>query len=261
MTIMKDGVELLSLRDWQEKAGPKSKDQWKQGRSAMEVARAWLEGGGTELPIEVSTAILAHPNFGCIQSWLAVPEAKLRFDDFPGEPRNSDLVVYAADSHGPYIIGVEAKADEPFDTTVADKLAEAVERYIENSRSNGVRRIEQLAVAMLGLRRPGDPPLKKIRYQLLTACAGALCEAEREQCTRALMLVHEFVTDETDDAKHGINQADLDIFIKRVSHGTVTTVPSGTICGPFKVPGKPLLRENVELFVGKVSRNIRTKSL
>jgi hypothetical protein len=86
------------------------------------------------------------------------------------------------------------------------------------------------------------------------------CEAERHGLPRALMLIHEFVTDKTSDDKHARNAADLDAFIKRLSHGTDRAPRSGEIRGPFLVPGAPLLVTKVSLYVGKVSRDLRSSS-
>ncbi len=66
------------------------------------------------MPPEVLAALATHPNFGPVLSWEAVPEARLRFDSFAGEPRNSDLVVHAEDASGPYVLAIEAKADETY---------------------------------------------------------------------------------------------------------------------------------------------------
>jgi hypothetical protein len=43
MTIIKNGINILTLEDWERHAGPKRQLQWKDGRSAKEAARAWLE--------------------------------------------------------------------------------------------------------------------------------------------------------------------------------------------------------------------------
>lgn len=257
MSITKKGRNIDTLRDWETLAGPKSTNQWVDGRSAKETARAWLEGGGESLPAEILDTITTNPAFGRIDTWHAEPEARLRFDRFPGEPRNSDLAVYAEDARGPYIIAVEAKADEPFGNTVADTMAAALERYLENLRSNGLERIKQLASAILGERQRDDPQLGSLRYQLLTASAGALCEAERCGCARAVLLVHEFITDRTSDPEHERNQSDLNAFVKRLSHGSVRTIRSGELLGPFFVPGVPLLSVEIAFFIGKASRNIR----
>ena len=176
MAITKDGIEIRDLDDWRDRAGPKRTDQWVAHRSAMEAARAWLEGGGQRLPREIESVLRSHPAFGPVIRWDAEPEVQLRFDAFAGEPRNSDLVVHATDAHGPYLIAVEAKADEPFGDTVADTLVAAERRYLQNSNSNGVTRVGQLRQALFGSTEGGDglPVVEALRYQLLTACAGAL---------------------------------------------------------------------------------------
>ena len=258
MSIKKNGSEILTLEEWERFAGPKRPDQWVDGRSAKEVARAWLGAQKSELPEEVNETLLSNPAFARIQKWMAEPEAKLKFDSFPGEPRNSDLAVYAEDAFGPFLIAVEAKADEPFGETVADALAASVERCAEKGQSNGVVRIQQLVDALLGPRQNGEPPLKHLRYQLLTACAGALCKAECNGFDRAVLFIHEFVTSKTSDEKHEANATDLNNFLKRITHGKINSVVSGHLYGPFSVPGVPLLSSQVKLFVGKAMRNLRS---
>ena len=94
-----------------------------------------------------SSGLATNTAFGLVQKWNAEPEAKLCFDAFPGEPRNSDVIVNATDTFGAFLIAVEAKADESFGETVANALAAAVERHVDNPNSNGVVRIQQLAAA------------------------------------------------------------------------------------------------------------------
>lgn len=256
MAIAKNGKEILSLEDWETRAGPKSPGHWKDGRSAKEAARAWIAAAGS-LPAEVNAVLLTHQAFSRISNWDAEPEARLQFDSFAGEPRNSDLVIYANDVHGPFVIAVEAKADESFGEPVARALAAAVERRLKNPRSNGVARIEQLAAALLGPRVGREPQLGDLRYQLLTATAGALCAAERIGAKRAVVLVHEFITAATSDDMHFSNAADLTLFVRRISHNAVLAVDPGHLYGPFVVPGEPLLSAGVQLFVAKAMRNLR----
>jgi hypothetical protein len=257
MSIKKRDIELTSLEEWARLAGPKSADHWVDDRSAKEVARAWLEGKGVTLPSEVNAALIAHPAFGPVLSWDAEPEAKLPFDGFAGETRNTDLSVHAADAQGKYLIAVEAKADEPFSDTVGETLEDALERYLKNKNSNGVNRVQALAQALVGARAPADPMVSDLRYQLLTGCAGALCEANRHGYKRALFLVHEFVSSRTVDENHRRNAADLDLFLHRLSHGATKSIKNGEILGPFNVRGAPLLPHPGFLFIGKVSRNLR----
>jgi hypothetical protein len=205
----------------------------------------------------VNSALIAHRSFGPVLSWDAEPEAKLPFDQVPGETRNTDLSVYARDAHGEYLIAVEAKADEPFSDTVGKTLENALERYLQNPKSNGVSRIQALAQALVGARAASDPWVIHLRYQLFTACAGALCKANQLGYKRTLFLVHAFVTKRTLDENHRRNAADLDLFVHRLSQGAVKSIPSGAIQGPFIVPGSPLLSSPGMLFIGKVSRNLR----
>lgn len=258
MAITKGGRRIETLEEWEMHAGPKRPTQWKDGRSAKEIARAWLSAHGT-FPAEVTEALASHSCFGDITSWEAEPEALQPFDKFGGEPRNCDLAIYANDQYGPLLIAIEAKADESFGQTVAGALATAAKNRLNNPRSNGVARIEQLLVALMGHGLHEDSSLGSLRYQLLTATAGALCAAERVHASRALLLVHEFVTDATSDGKHAINAADLSNFVSYLSRGAVQAVESGNMYGPFVVHGKPLVSTGIQLFVGKVSRILRQR--
>ena len=258
MSITKNGIPLIDLEVWGRLAGPKSVDQWVPDRSAMETARAWLAVSSPQLPEEVDAALRSHPSFGPCIAWRGEPEVQLRFDAFPGEPRNTDLLLVCNDAHGDYLLAVEAKADESFADLASDALADAVEAKIANPRSNALVRIEQLATAILGARVANTPRLRDIRYQLLTATAGVLAEANRRGLSRALLLVHEFVTDKTRDENHQRNAADLGHFVARLSSGRINALAPGSIVGPFAVPGAPLFNKSPLLFVGKVSRNIRS---
>lgn len=248
---------LSSLEDWRKYAGPKSSNQWADGRSAKEVAIAWLTGGDG-LPPEVASTLREHPRFGPVLEWQAEPEAKLRFDSFAGEPRNSDLAVRARDSFGSYLIAVEAKADESYGESVARTIEAAEKRFRDNPRSNGLARIEQLTKALFGASTAENPELLGLRYQLLTSSAGALCEAERLGYTRTVLLIHEFVTAKTKDTNHSRNAYDLMRFLQALSLGVASELVPGILYGPFTVPGRALLQNGIEFFVGKVVRNLRT---
>lgn len=256
MCISKGTQVISSLSEWLEYAPPKSADHWVDGRSAKEVACAWLEGDGNSMPSEVHEALAVHPSFGPVVSWEAEPEAKLRFDSFLGEPRNCDLAVYASDAAGPYVLAIEAKADETYGETVAKAFAAALERRIKNPRSNGIARIDLLAGSFLRPRAEGAPKTANLRYQLLTACAGAVAEAERRKCSRAVMLVHEFVTSATTDAKHARNASDLAAFLSRLSGECCDAVVNGQLYGPF-----PFSAAGIQLFVGKVTRYLRKSAV
>jgi hypothetical protein len=256
MPITKGNRVITDLSDWETHAGPKSKGHWVDDRSAKEVARAWLFSGD-ELPTEVCTALLNHPRFGATLEWQAEPEAKLRFDNFAGEPRNSDLAVHVRDAAGRYLLAIEAKADESYGETVAQTTAAARTRLDQNPRSNGLNRVHQLQEALFGIPATRAAELSGLRYQLLTAAAGALCEGERRAYSRTVLLIQEFVTKKTDDANHARNTQDLLNFMNALKPGTASEVESGKLYGPFVVPGGKLLKKQPEFYIGKVTRNLR----
>jgi|LakMenEpi03Aug12_release.lakeMendotaPanAssembly.Ray.scaffolds.fasta_scaffold185088_2 hypothetical protein len=251
--ISKNGTEITSLDEWFRLAPPKRPNQWVEGRSAMELARTWLDG----LPVEVLQAVQGHPSFGEIHDWTAEPEVALPFDACAGEPRNSDLVVTATDAHGPFLIGVEGKADEEFDKLLPACFVASMEAKLENERSNRLARLEFLTRALFAVKQRGEPSVKLIRYQLLTGCAGVLAEAIRRNIRRAVFLIHEFRTVLTDDAKHRSNGVDLDNFVLRISRSTYRGVTAGQVIGPISLPEHSAFCNGVELYVGKVLKDLR----
>ena len=101
--ITKSGQPICDLEAWHRLAGPKDPTKhWKDGRSAKESARAWLERAPDCVPAEIEKALSAHPDFGRIlPGWSAEPEARVAFDSFRGEPANLDVLLKARDEEGP----------------------------------------------------------------------------------------------------------------------------------------------------------------
>jgi hypothetical protein len=260
MAITKGNDRIQTVDDWRRLAPPQKSNQWKAGRSAQTAAEVWLEGRGRSLPPEVQVLLSGHDGFGSVQDgdWDAEPEVPLPFDD-ARNPRMTDILVLAKDSHGPFVIAVEAKADETFGCTMTEELAGAIEAVLKTPASQKLRRVEMLAKALMRGQVNGAPPIGALRYQLLTACAGALCEAKRRGFTRAIMLVHEFVTDQTRDQKHASNAADLDLFMNRITEGKIRHVENGDLCGPISIPGAQLNAAGVVLYIGKVCRTTRSQ--
>lgn len=222
----------------------------------MEAARAWTERAD-QLPQEVSALLLTHQRFGEVLRWCGEPEAKFRLDEFRGESRNTDIAIWAEDQHGGYLLAVEAKADEPFGATIAQVFAAARRRKLANPRSNGIARIEQLTTSILEIRAADDLTISNLRYQLLTATAGALLEAHRRELKRTVLLIHEFVTSKTNDGKHEENANDLLNFLSHIAYSKVAPPSGDFLLGPFILSGFSQLQPSVELFVGKVTRNLR----
>lgn len=245
--ISKDGRPIRTLDEWREFAGPKSAGQWKDGRSAKEAARVWLGEDPSTLPSEIAALLSSHADFGLTRRWAAEPEARVPFDSFRGEPPNIDILAKVEDAKGSAVLVVEAKADETFGSTLERTLSAAGARLKLNPRSNGVARLKNLARLVLGVVPGLLSTVGHIRYQLLTATAAAVFEARRDGVARALVLVEEFVTDQSDDRKHTANATDLRDFVELLGGSEVS---SGTIQGPFHI-------EDVSLYVGKVVHHLR----
>jgi hypothetical protein len=198
--------------------------------------------------------IESHPDFTALEWEFAEPEARIRFDNLPGEPRNSDLVVRARDTIGSVAISIEAKADETFGSLLGDALADAVDRRTVNPRSGGLRRIEQLVDALLPPKQAGLPDLRALRYQLLTATAGALAWAEQCQSDRAILVIHEFRSSVTNERRQEANHADLNRFIRRIAGADIQdNITPGSLIGPLRVKGEPLFSKPANLYFGLVT--------
>jgi hypothetical protein len=75
--IHKALVPLRSLAAWKEHASPKSAVQWKEGRSALETARAWLAAESPGLPPEVEAGAKLGETFSAaLERKLSSPKCQ-----------------------------------------------------------------------------------------------------------------------------------------------------------------------------------------
>ena len=229
--ITKYGHRLTTLEDWRLNAPPKSRTHWKDGRSAKENARLWLNAA-PGLPRGIAKVLRSCGSIGYVRSWSAEPETRVRFDAFRGEPANIDVLVKAEGENGPIVIGIEAKADETFGSTVGTTLSRAQDRLAQNPRSVGVERIQQLATTF-GLDLKGSKVLD-LRYQLLTLTAATLAEAHRQSAQTAIVIIQEFVSSLTTVKYRARNARDLERFLRTV-FGHTGSVRHRTIAGPFRI--------------------------
>lgn len=238
MTTLKiqgpDGGSITSLDQWGAKAPPKGETHWREGYSAYELAKAWVAGPG--VPADVRDALDAVPELtGFKPTAPALAEHVTRLDGFRGEGRNHDLVVLGRAAGGPTVLGVEGKSREPFGPLVGKKL-EVPEP------SNQAARAELLSQALFG-RPAADPDISGLRYQLLTAAVGTLIEAQKHECTQAVLLVHELLpAADVESPKVVDNQNDLDAFVRTLGGGA----------GPFRSHETDHVNGAVSLFVVKV---------
>lgn len=244
MKIIRGGSEIRTLEQWRDSMPPRLRDkQWKEGRSAMELARAWVLGDNVVVPEELQRLLETNSEFSGTTLVEGRPEEETRLDDFRGMGRVSDLLLIGERAGERVVISVEAKADESFGPTVDAYIAK--ERPEE---SNAPARVQQLSRAVFGVEAEH---IGSLRYQLLHAVAGTLIAAKDHGAGKALFLVHEFLT-ATDRLKVERNESDLSALLQLL--GWQGEFGAGRIAGPFHVPGGGLVPSDVELYVGKVER-------
>lgn len=208
------GTPIRSHDEWRTYGGPAAAHHWKEGRSAFELARDWVVGDAAQ---RAQALLGVRPEFAGLVLERGIAEKKTRFDENPRGPRNHDLLVEATTDEGPVVIGVEGKADEPFDASLSEWRQTALAR---RPTSGAPKRLDGLTASFFGTtldEDTGTPPLAGLGYQLLSALAGTLADAKQVGAVRAVVLIHEFVTAETADDKHELNEAALDAFIWRLS--------------------------------------------
>jgi hypothetical protein len=245
LLIQKDGRKITTVEEWFRFAPPKKGlRQWKEGRSAKELAKAFLEKGFPAVPTEILGILPSNPEFIGVDFTTAFPEHKIALDKFPGETRNADIALLGHDARGTVAVTIEAKADEPFGSTIA----EAVKGV--SARSNLPQRIERLATAVLG---HADAGLDALRYQLLHATAASLIFAKDHDARAAVFIVFEFVGPPCLAENLSRNSTDLDLFLGALCPGT-PALTAGDLSGPFSVPGGDRVPSGLPLYVGKAAR-------
>jgi hypothetical protein len=245
MRINKSGHDILSVEDWFKYAPPKKgKLQWKDKRSAKELAQSWFRNGIPNPPHELGALMEAKFGTG-ITFDEAKPECIIELDDFVGEHRNCDLVVLCNVGGKRMVINIEAKADEPF----GDLIGEYYDRKT-GSGSSVPARIRQLSLALFG--REPDEGIRGLRYQLLHAAAATLIETQRSGAQLGLFLVHEFRSTSLNRNKLTQNAADLENFVHAFPELATARIEENQILDPVVVPGGGRVPHSVPLHLGEL---------
>ena len=136
------------------------------------------------------------------------------------------------------------------------------------------RRLGWLTRSLLGLRAFEDdklivisPAVAELPYQLLSAIAGTLIEAELQKACKAVLVIHEFRTVKTKDANLDANANALNHFLRLLLSANNAGVSenfelkNGHICGPIliadrQVQGPIQLPYHILLFIGKMRTDL-----
>jgi hypothetical protein len=252
--LERNGHLITSVETWFEHAPPRGRElHWRDGRSAKELAKAWCPAGELPEPPADLLALLAPvPELADLDFERGFPEHRIRFDGARGEPRNTDLAVVGnRQLLGRVGLSIEAKASEPFGATVGDEIMRAASQWAFDEKAAKLDRIRQLADVILPRHRPGQSPLGELRYQLLTAIAGAWAFAAEAGASTAVFVVHEFVGAAAEEGRLQQNARDLDRVLERVTHGATSQLPPGHIVGPLAVPAGPAWQGVTQWYLGK----------
>lgn len=245
-----EGHAIASLEEWLEWAGPlRGAYHWADGRSAKEVARAWLRrDGSAAVPPDLQALLDDNAALGPLRVGTAIPELKTPLGDVPSGPRRHDLVLLSVDGQGRRtLVAVEAKADEPFDAPVAVRIraaragAEKAKEANREDRSAQLPRIDRLARALFGRSAFGpdgttDAVIGTLPYQLLAGLAGTLIEAAARGAEQAVFAVHAFHSDALHAGRVEANDAGFARFLAALPGGP-TSIEYGRLHGPLAVPG------------------------
>jgi len=174
-------VPATGIDDWRRLLAQPDK-HWREGYSAMCVAKAWQNAAGFPPPIAIVLEAAGDP-LASLEPLLIIPEHKV---PLPGARRESqnDVWVLARHSGGLASITIEGKVSESLGTTLDEW---------RQRESDGKRERLTFLTHTLGLAK--EPP-GALRYQLLHRSASAMIEAERFRANIALMIIESFSTED-----------------------------------------------------------------
>src|SRR4051794_28713783 len=181
--VDRHGAEILSFKDWKRLGKPAAEHHWVKGRSAYELAADWIDRGAPE---RVARLLSLRPELEGVELIEGIAEKKTQFDDIARGPRNHDLLVHARTGTGPLVIGVEGKADEPFDHPLWRWRQRALAR---TPTSQAPARLDNLTTLFFDDTIDADmrhPALGCLGYQLLSALAGTLADAKDRSAAKAV---------------------------------------------------------------------------
>jgi len=203
MLLKNNGI--TDIESWFKNSPPMGGEkQWKEGRSAKELAR-YMTSVYPNLPKELEDTLGDFVHKNAEFEWAA--EYVTDFQSFGlgrGEGRNHDAFMFNSD----IVVGIEGKADESLGSQL---IGDA----FENASDNKKHRINGMIQMLFD-----DTPEKheNIRYQLVTASAATLLEATKKNVNKAILVVIVFKKNGCySKEKIAANNTDIERFLKEIS--------------------------------------------
>lgn len=216
----------------------------------MELAYRWMPSGSPTTPPEIRQLLDSHELTRDAQLREGRPEFVTRLPE-RGEGRNHDLLVRGTLGYRSITLGFEAKTDEPFDTSVAERLDAAVRRTPSSRVPARAKKLLQYLFA-----RECDPlrqPFAGLRYQLIVAAAATAVQALDDRADLAVFVVHELITWKCDADKIRQNSDDFASFVSLLMGGSAADVHAGRLYGPIRLASDVYARTPMSLLVGKAT--------
>jgi hypothetical protein len=239
-----NGNHIHSVEDWFTFSPPaKGVVQWKDGRSAKELAKAWFRTGKAEMPTELTALLDSCPLTKNFRLLFGTPEMETVLDDFRGSGRIHDMILVGEADDKRVLVSIEAKVDESFGELIGEYIVKSTKA---NERSQVPNRIAHLSKAIFG-----EKDTSALRYQLLHAVAGTLIEARNQAAKVAVFVMYEFIPPKGKSEKAIQNEKDVNKFVMLLSDNK-EAVKLEKLMGPFRVPGGGRIPADIPLYIGKV---------
>lgn len=201
--------EIETVKDWIDSFRNSSKSE--DGCSALSLAKFCDINNFDDTIVKWLLPIVSQSQ---IKLLTAQPEKSSRFDNY-NKQRIHDLAIYGETETGSSMfIGIEAKVAETYNGTLSSIYQKAINNQDIGKNTNIPQRIEQLILNYF----PKLSIDSKIRYQLLYAIAGTLCE----QKDYNILLFLTFITEKYKPKAAERNKRDLQELLNYIDHETIT---------------------------------------
>ena len=219
--IDSSGQRISNLIEWRSQIfdGTSKEKDWKKGRSAYSLAEFIIDRkGAAYLETRISAVLSQH-----VKLEQATPEYLAKFDSYRGTPSNLDLGITGhverLTLNTSLFVGVEAKVDETFGSTVRSRYSSAMKTRKDGKPTNAPERVKELLSKYFSVHgSPDSSRFADLRYQLLTGTTGTV--AAPGEVSVFYILV--FRTSMYDERKGLSNLQDYENFIE-AAHGKLLT--------------------------------------